>query len=74
MDLSYKIRKVGLLGNEELMFSIFCTGIAWSLIFWPLINSLFCIALAAYWLLFHRKIFHFPKSEAGGLCYLFRCS
>jgi O-antigen ligase len=61
MDLSYKIRKVGLLGNEELMFSIFCTGIAWSLIFWPLINSLFCIALAAYWLLFSQKDFSFSK-------------
>lgn len=43
------------LKNEELMYSFFCIGISSSLIFWPLLNSIFCVLFLAYWLLFVKK-------------------
>lgn len=59
MDLIYKIRQSSWSGNEELIFSSLCVGIAVSLIFWPLLNSLLCIAIFAYWLLVSTKKFSF---------------
>lgn len=75
MGFRFKIGKLRWAGNDELIYSICCTGIAASLIFWPLLNSLICIGLFAYWLVFTKKRFSF--SEAGsrwlilfGLIYL----
>ncbi len=41
--------------DEKLICSIFCIGIIYSLYLWPLLNSIFCISLGAYWLLFCKK-------------------
>ncbi len=55
MDLKCKGVKSGWAGDEELIYSVLCMGIAISLVFWPLLNSLFCMALFAYWLFFTKK-------------------
>jgi O-antigen ligase len=43
------------LKNEELMYSFFSIAIAVTLIFWPLLNSIFCLLFLAYWLFFVKK-------------------
>ena len=53
----HNILKTSAIQNNELMYSVFCCGIAFSLIFWPLLNSLLCIGFFLYWLLFTRKSF-----------------
>ncbi|MEI6947678.1 O-antigen ligase family protein [Paraflavisolibacter sp. H34] len=49
--------------NLELVYSIFGIGLVVGLIFWPLLDSLFSIGLAAYWLLFARKNFSTPRAR-----------
>ena len=49
--------------NEEIVYSIFCGGIVFSLIFWPLLNSILCIGFFLYWLLFVRKDLIFFKQN-----------
>jgi O-antigen ligase len=46
-----------ILKNEELIFSGFLIGIAVSLIFWTLLNSILCLAFLTYWLFFVKKKF-----------------
>lgn len=48
---------------EELVYSIFCVGIAVTLVFWPLANSILCLVFAAYWLLFSRNDFLAPVTR-----------
>ncbi|WP_315820524.1 O-antigen ligase family protein [Paraflavitalea speifideaquila] len=40
---------------EQPIYTYLCIGIAYTLVFWTLLNSLLCIALAGFWLLFGRK-------------------
>lgn len=51
--------------NEENMFLFFCCGIAITLIFWILLNSILSIAFFAYWLFFTKKEFSWklPRSR-----------
>jgi O-antigen ligase len=49
------------LKNEELISSVFCIGIATTLIFWPLLNSILCLLFAVYWLLFAKKNVAYKK-------------
>lgn len=64
MDAINKIRQSGWPGNEELICSVLCMGIAASLIFWPLLNSILCITLFGYWLLFSKKKFSLKSSQS----------
>ena len=47
--------------KAELVYNIFCIGIAGSLVFWPLLSSLLIIFLGAYWLLFAKKTFNIKE-------------
>ncbi len=43
--------------HEPTVYLIFCVGIVYSMFFWPLLNSISCISLGVYWLLFSGKSF-----------------
>src|SRR5256885_12100417 len=53
-----------ILRNEELFFIIFCSGIAVTLIFWTLLNSILCILFFIYWLLFTKKYFSLKNKKS----------
>jgi len=42
---------------EELVYSFFCSGIVFSLIFWSLLTNIFSILLFLYWLFISKKNF-----------------
>lgn len=44
-----------LLRNESKIYLWLCVGIVYSLLFWTLLNSIFCILLFAYWLIRSKK-------------------
>ena len=56
--------------HEPTVYLIFCIGIIYSMFLWPLLNSILCISLGAYWLAFSRKSFLF-KSVKFRLIVLF---
>jgi O-antigen ligase len=56
--------------DEEMMYSILCSGILITLVYWPLLNSIFCLAIFAYWLVVSKKTFSF-NSLRGRLVVLF---
>lgn len=58
--------------NEERVYGFFGAGIAFSLIFWPLLNSILSLGLAGYWLFFSKKQFSL-QTKQGRLVVLF-CS
>ena len=68
----YNSLRVASAKYEEPIYSIFCVGIAVTLIFWPLANSILCLAFSAYWLLFANKDFLSPL--AGKYWVLLFCS
>jgi O-antigen ligase len=49
--------------HEPTVYLIFCIGIVYSMFFWPLLNSICCISLGVYWLIFSRKSFRFKSKE-----------
>jgi O-antigen ligase len=49
--------------HETAVYTWLCIGIAWSLVFWTLLNSLFCIALFAYWLIFSPQKFSLASTQ-----------
>jgi O-antigen ligase len=55
--LTYSGRLQGILKNHQAVYSFICIGITSSLIFWPLLNSIFCVLLFAYWLIIPAKKF-----------------
>jgi O-antigen ligase len=55
---------ISVLKNEELIFSGFLVGIAVSLIFWTLLNSILCLSFLAYWLFFVKKEFAWEDSKS----------
>ena len=63
MQGSKSFTKLSFLKDQELVFLIFCTVIAASLIFWPLLNSIACFLFFGYWLFFTKKDFAFPKTK-----------
>src|SRR5664279_3657018 len=50
------------LSDRQKVFSLFATGILYSLYLWPLLNAILCISLGAYWLLFCKKNFNPGKT------------
>lgn len=44
--------------DAKLICTLLCTGILYSLFLWPLLNSILCVTLGAYWLLFCKKSIH----------------
>jgi len=46
---------------ERKVCRFLCTGILYSLFLWPFLNTLLCICLAGYWLLFCKKTFNRNK-------------
>src|SRR5450631_1890184 len=56
--------------DRRKIFALLCSGIIYSLYLWPLLNSILCITLAAYWLLFCKKTFH-PKTTSIRLVVIF---
>lgn len=57
MHLIKRNGQSGWIKDEELIFTILCCGIAATLIFWPLLNSICCMVLFVYWAIFSRKHF-----------------
>jgi O-antigen ligase len=57
--LTYTGRLPGILKNYQAVYSFLCIGITTSLIFWPLLNSIFCALLLLYWLFTPGKKFSF---------------
>src|SRR5437764_10897471 len=55
--LTYSGKLQGVLKNHQAVYSFICIGITSSLIFWPLLNSIFCVLLFAYWLIIPAKKF-----------------
>jgi O-antigen ligase len=51
------------LSDRRKVFGLFCTGILYSLYIWPLLNSILCISLGVYWLLFCKKNFNPGKTS-----------
>lgn len=58
-QLKYKLRE-----NEEMVYSWFCISIVYSSLVWSLANSIFCIALSAFWLFISKKTFSFSSSKS----------
>lgn len=58
--------------DEKLMCSAFCVGIIYSLFLWPLLNTILCICLGVYWLLFCKKNFDLNKNSSR-LVIVFAC-
>jgi len=55
--LTYTGRLPGILKNYQSVYSFLCIGITTSLIFWPLLNTIFCALLLLYWLFSPGKKF-----------------
>ena len=55
--LTYSGRLQGVLKNHQAVYSFICIGITSSLIFWPLLSSIFCGLLFIYWLFAPGKKF-----------------
>jgi O-antigen ligase len=49
--------------HEPTIYLIFCTGIVYSMFLWPLLNSILCISLGVYWLIFAHKSFRVKTRE-----------
>ncbi len=49
--------------HETAVYTWLCIGIVYSLVFWTLLNSLLCIALFAYWLIFSPKKFNIATAQ-----------
>ena len=49
--------------HEPTVYLIFCIGIMYSMFLWPLLNSILCISLGVYWLIFSGKSFRFKSRE-----------
>jgi hypothetical protein len=49
--------------NEEWFYSFFCSAIASTLLFWPLLNSIFCLVFLVYWMLFTQKVILPPPNK-----------
>lgn len=53
-----------LLRNESKMYLWLCVGIVYSLLFWTLINSILCILLFVYWLIWSKKSFQLSSGKS----------
>lgn len=59
-----------LLRNESKIYLWLCVGIVYSLLFWTLINSILCISLFVYWLIWSKKSFTLTSGK-GRLLFVF---
>jgi O-antigen ligase len=50
--------------DERKVCLILCSGILYTLFLWPLLNSILCISLTAYWVLFCKKKFDVKKTSS----------
>ena len=48
---------------EQIVYTALCIGIAYTLVFWTLLNSIFCLTLAGFWLVFSNKKTILPKKR-----------
>jgi len=55
--LTYYGKMQGVLKNHQAVYSFICIGITASLIFWPLLSSIFCGLLFLYWVITPGKRF-----------------
>ena len=50
---------------EQIVYTALCIGIAYTLVFWTLLNSIFCLTLAGFWLVFSNKKVTLTKKRKG---------
>ncbi len=72
MDQKPRSSLNAILKNEPQCYGFLCAGIVYSFVSWPLLNSIFCILLFIYWLIFSKKTFDI-NSRSTRLMVLF-CS
>ena len=60
------------LPDEKLICTLLCGGILYTLFLWPLLNSILCVTLGAYWLLFCKKSIR-PNTTRFRLVVIFSC-
>jgi len=72
MDQKSRSSLAAVLKNEPRCYGFLCAGIVYSFVCWPLLNSIFCILLFIYWLIFSKKTFDI-NSRSTRLMVLF-CS
>jgi len=65
--LTYSGRLQGVLKNHQAVYSFICIGITSSLIFWPLLSSIFCGLLFIYWLFVPGKKFSIVNGNSRKL-------
>lgn len=70
--LTYSGKLQGVLKNHQAVYSFICIGITASLIFWPLLSSIFCGLLFLYWLITPGKKFSIQSFSTKRLL-LFAC-
>src|SRR5437764_10912940 len=65
--LTYSGKLQGVLKNHQAVYSFICIGITSSLIFWPLLSSIFCGLLFVYWLFNAGKSFSLSSASSRKL-------
>jgi O-antigen ligase len=61
--MATRIKKIMSGNADSQVITTLSIGIIYSLLFWTLLNSILCILLAGYWLLFSKKNFDFSSDK-----------